>query len=73
MPCSSVSLGYNTFEQGPFSFIELLFYVVGLVTFTFLLSFHLESSICHDAEQGPLSLLLFYHRLRLCLDLDVVQ
>ena len=73
MSRSLVSLVYNKFEQGPFSFIELLFYAVGLVTFIFFLSFHSGSSICNDAEQGPISLLLFFDFLRLCLNLDVVQ
>ena len=53
-----VSLVYTKFEQGPFSFIELLVYAVGLLSFTFLLSFRLGSSICSEAEQGPISLLL---------------
>ena len=39
MSRSLVSLVYNKFEQGPFSFIELLFYAVGLVTFIFSLVF----------------------------------
>ena len=49
---------YTKFEQGPFSFIELLVYAVGLLTFTFLLSFRLGSLIRSEAEQGPISLLL---------------
>ena len=39
MSRSLVSLVYTKFEQGPFSFIELLVYAVGLLTFTFLRSF----------------------------------
>ena len=54
MSRSLVSLVYTKFEQGPFSFIELLFYAVGLFTFPFILSFHLGSSICNEAEQGAL-------------------
>ena len=60
MSCSLVSLVYTKFEQGSFSFIELLFYAVGLLTFPFILSFHLGSSISSEAEQGPISLLLFF-------------
>ena len=55
MSRSLVSLVYTKFEEGPFSFIELLFYAVGLLTFPFILSFHLGSSICNEAEQGPCS------------------
>ena len=55
---SLVSLVYTKFEQGPFSFIELLVYAVGLLTFNFLLSFRLGSLIRSEAEQGPISLLL---------------
>ena len=58
MSRSLVSLVYTKFEQGPFSFIELLVYAVGLLTFTFLLSFRLGSLIRSEAEQGPISLLL---------------
>ena len=57
---SLVSVVNNEFEEGPISFIELLFYAVGLLTFPFILSFHLGSSISNDAEQGPISLLLFF-------------
>ena len=39
MSRSLVSLVYNEFEQEPFSFIELLVYAVGLLTFTFYLVF----------------------------------
>ena len=60
MSRSLLSLVYNKFEQGPFSFIELLVYAVGLLTFTCLLSFHLGFSICNEAEQGPISLLLSF-------------
>ena len=58
MSRSLVSLVYTKFEQGPFSFIELLVYAVGLLTFTFLLSFRLGSLIRSEAERGPISLLL---------------
>ena len=58
MSRSLVSLVYTKFEQGPLSFIELLVYAVGLLTFTFLLSFRLGSLIRSEAEQGPISLLL---------------
>ena len=60
MSRSLVSLVYTNFEQGPFSFFELLVYAVGLLTFTFLLSFRLGSSIRSEAEQGPISLLLSF-------------
>ena len=55
MSRSLVSLVCNKFEQGPFSFIELLFYTVGLLTFPFRLGLHLGFSICNEAEQygGP--------------------
>ena len=39
MSRSLVSLVYDEFEQEPFSFIELLVYAVGLLTFTFYLVF----------------------------------
>ena len=68
MSRSLVSLVYTKFEQGPFSFIELLVYAVGLLTFTFLLSFRLGSLIRSEAEQGPISLLLSFDWLELCLD-----
>ena len=35
LSCTLVSLVYNELEQGPISFIELLFYAVGLLSFTF--------------------------------------
>ena len=54
MSRSLVSLVYTKFEQGPFFFIGLLVYAVGLLTFTFLLSFRLGSSIRSEAEQGPI-------------------
>ena len=61
MSRSLVSLVYTKFEQGTFSFIELLVYTVGLLTFTFLLSFRLAgSSIRSEAEQEPISLLLSF-------------
>ena len=60
MSRSLVSLAYIKFEQGPFSFIELLVYAVGLLTFTFLLSFRLGSSIRSESEQGPISLLFSF-------------
>ena len=66
MSRSLVSLVYNKFEQGPFSLIELLFYAIGLFTFTFLLSFHLGSLICNDAEQGQ------SHCFSFSIDLDYV-
>ena len=56
MSRSLVSLVYTKFEQGPFSFIELLVYAVGLRTFTFLLSFRLGSLTRSEVEQGPISL-----------------
>ena len=46
MSRSLVSLVYTKFEQGPFSFIELLVYAVVLLTFTFLLSFRLGYTAC---------------------------
>ena len=67
MSRSLVSLVYTKFEQGPFSFIELLVYAVGLRTFTFLLSFHLGLTRS-EAEQGPISLFLSFDLLELCLD-----
>ena len=69
MSRSLVSLVYTKFEKRPFSFIELLVATVGLLTFTFLLSFRFGSSICSEAEQGPISLLLSFDWLELCLDL----
>ena len=57
---SLVSLVYSKFEQGPFSFIELLVYAVGLRPFTFLLSFRLGSLTRSEAEQGPISLFLSF-------------
>ena len=66
---SLVSLVYTNFEQRPFSFIECLVYAVGLLTFTFLVGFHLASSIRKEAEQGPISLLLSFDWLELCLDI----
>ena len=60
MSSSLVSLEYTKFERGPFLFIELLVYAVGLLTFTFSLSFNLGSSIRSEAEQGPISLLLSF-------------
>ena len=68
MSRSLVSLVYTKFEQEPFSFIELLVYAVGLLTFTILLSFRLGSLILSEAEQGPISLLLSFDWLELCLD-----
>ena len=60
MSRSLVSLVYTKFEKRPFTLIELLVYAVGLLTFTFLLSFRSGSSICSEAEQGPISLLLSF-------------
>ena len=60
MSRSLVSLEYTKFERGPFFFIELLVYAVGLLTFTFSLSFNLGSSIRSEAELGPISLLLSF-------------
>ena len=60
MSRSLVSLVYTKVERGPFSFIELLVYAVGLLTFTFLLSFRLGSLIRSEAERGPISLLLSF-------------
>ena len=66
MSRSLVSLVYTKFEQRPFSFIELLVYAVELLAFTFLLSFRrLGSSICSEAEQGPISFLLSFDCLSL--------
>ena len=60
MSHSLVSLMYTKFEQRPFSFIERLVYAVGLLTFTFLVGFHLASSIRKEAELRPISLLLSF-------------